>query len=403
MPDTKPATEEISDLENALICSGCVLPEAFGNRLDLRPDSHLSVSRIESALHAEEEAQQELHRVSQFLREEVVDRVLDMDRWIDDPKDIELLGEFLARLIRAVDEFRTEPSFVAIYADLLAVYLYVLYRCGAPGRESPIIRTILANTSRRKAVELNRRELEDRIRGLERTVTVAIVTKRYAAYALATRGVTVLFRSEISYRDHGKSPEGLALQIANQLRESGVKLSEVSDVICAGGDLGTLPDGIYTLNDRVRDESRKRLGASSLNLGALVACALKEVAAKEGRNEAVHVSLVSPLSFTTLDPRESSLFLKAEKADLTKSIKGYVKATPLKALAALLSELLGIGQDRLNLLVMSLDELFASVARKIGPRIERELAVQDANEILGRFDFTKIVEALRREGFSIPP
>ena len=66
----------------------------------------------------------------------------------------------------------------------------------------------------------------------------------------------------------GKSPERLALELVNLLVKNGVSLSRVTDVVCGGGDLGTLPDGIYVLNDQVRAESLKRLGNSSLNIGA---------------------------------------------------------------------------------------------------------------------------------------
>ena len=76
--------------------------------------------------------------------------------------------------------------------------------------------------------------------------------------------------------------------------------------------------------------------------------------------------------------------------------------TPLKSVAALLSEIHRINPENLNLLVMALDELFASVARKTGPRIVREITAQEANRILIEFDFDKIVECLKQENFTIP-
>ncbi len=66
-------------------------------------------------------------------------------------------------------------------------------------------------------------------------------------------------------------------------------------------------------------------------------------------------------------------------------------------------EIQGINPENFNLLVMSLDELFASVARKIGPRLVRELAAQEANKTLINFDFAKIVDWLKQENFVIPP
>jgi hypothetical protein len=56
---------------------------------------------------------------------------------------------------------------------------------------------------------------------------------------------------------------------------------------------------------------------------------------------------------------------------------------------------------------MALDELFASVARKTGPRIVREITAQEANRILIEFDFDKIVECLKtrelRDSSALPP
>ena len=98
-----------------------------------------------------------------------------------------------------------------------------------------------------------------------------MIAKRYAVYILAARGNRLLFRAEIDFRTYGTSPEQLALQITNLLVENGIQLAEVTDLVCAGGDLGTLPDGTYVLTEKVRNESWKRLPNSSLNRGALVA------------------------------------------------------------------------------------------------------------------------------------
>ena len=94
---------------------------------------------------------------------------------------------------------------------------------------------------------------------------------------------------------------------------------------------------------------------------------------------------------------------KEGEFELGRSLQGLVKVTPLKSAAALLSEIEGINSETMNLVVMTLDDLFASVVKKTGPRIIRELAAQDANKILTSFDFEKIINRLEQENFAIPP
>ena len=114
------------------------------------------------------------------------------------------------------DDFKREPGFSKIYGELLSVYILTLYRCGAAGRESPIIRMILTNIARRKAVECNEAQLDRLFKKLDRSITVAIIAKRYAVYVLVTRGLQVLLRSEIDFLTFGKAPESLALQIIDR-------------------------------------------------------------------------------------------------------------------------------------------------------------------------------------------
>jgi phosphate butyryltransferase len=115
------------------------------------------------------------------------------------------------------------------------------------------------------------------------------------------------------------------------------------------------------------------------------------------------VSLCSPLSFATITAHDVDSLRTERLFELIGGPKGFVKVTPLKATAALLSEIEKVNSENLNLLVMTLDDLFASVVRKTGPHIIRELAAQDANQALSKFDFARIVECLREENFTIPP
>lgn len=349
-----------------------------------------------------EEARVALRSISNLLHTRVVLSILDAEREVKDPSWYEEVGALVNRILIAVNGLRRESEFAKTYGELLSCYMLALYRSGAPGRESPLIGMILNNISRRKAIESDRAWINARIDELADKVTVALISKRYAVYVLVTQGLRLLFREEIEYRSVGKSPERLALALVNLLVKNGVSLSRVTDLVCGGGDLGTLPDGIYVLNERVRAESLKRLSNSSLNIGALVACELRRLLETQVEGQNVHLSLAGPLSFATLTSYELNPFLRPESRELRQELGGYVKITPLKSVSSLIGEILRTSQDELNLLVMSLDELFASVVRKTGPRITRELAAQEANSELGKFDFAGIVDALKREGFEIP-
>jgi len=395
--------EKIESVRNALVESGYFDPELFEDRGDLRAAAAPKSYGIEAALAAARDAQQELHGISHFLHDRVIMKILEMERTVRDPQIFDELGDLLKRILSASDDFKREEGFVKIYGELLSVYTLILHRQGSPGRTSPIVRMILENTARRKAMELNQAELDRALGKLDWAVTIAVIAKRYAVFVLATRGLEVLFRREIEFQTFGKSPRNLAVQIADTLLERGIRPADVTDIVCAGGDLGTLTDGIYILNEKIRDGSRRRLGGSSLNRGALVAWELKEVLKNQGDPARIYLSLVSPLSFSTLNVDDMSSFLKGESRELTQSLKGLVKVSPLKSIAALISEIQKISPEDLNLLVMTLDALFASVVRKTGPRIIREMAAQEANRALSKFDFDKIKESLEKEGFAIPP
>jgi hypothetical protein len=177
----------------------------------------------------------------------VIAEILRLDRRIRDPDHFSELKGLLESLLSATDDFRHERQLAKVYGELLSVYVLMLYRCGSPGREGPIIQMILSNVARRKAPELGQAQLQDSLNRLERSITVALIAKRYAVYVLAVHRFQVLFRSEIDFRTFGTSPEGLALQITNLLLKNGIKLSEVTDVVCGGGDLG--PHGWYLRPD----------------------------------------------------------------------------------------------------------------------------------------------------------
>lgn len=396
-------TKRIEGIRQALIESDYFSSAFFTNSENAAPSTHKVGTKVAEYMSAGKKAQEQLAKASTFIHRHVINQILDIERHSHEPEVFEELRSLMEGLLVASEPFKGERAFIQVYGEILSVYILTIYRCGAPGRESPIIQMILRNISRRKAIETDQTRLQASFGHLQDTVTIALISKRYAVYVLATRGFRVLFRSEIEFRTFGTSPEALALQITNQLLKHGIKLSDVTDVVCGGGDLGTVPDGIYVLTEQVRDESWKRLHNSSLNRGALVGWELKELLRRQGDQERVNASVCSPLSFSTLRTHDMYSLFRADSRELRQSLRGYVKVTPLKSIAALLSEIQRINPEQLNLLVMSLDELFASVVRKTGPQIIRELAAQDANRSLIEFDFGKIVDSLKQENFTIPP
>jgi phosphate butyryltransferase len=403
MPEDKDTRVAIQELRQSVLESGYFDPGLFQRSHALEPYKPPTAPKIEGILKAQKIAQGQLEYLASFITEHVIKSVLILESRIREPSVFDELRQFMEQCLTATADFRRIKELATVYGDLLAVYILVLHRCGAPGRQSPILKMILRNLARHKAAEIDPSRLYGSFSELENKVTISLVAKRYAVYLLATRGFTVLLRSEITFRQFGTSPEELALQVINLLLKNGIKLAEVTDLVCGGGDMGTLPDGIYVLTEKVREESWKRLQNSSLNRGPLVTWELRKLLRAQSPKQKIHASVCSPLTFSTLAAHHMNSLFREESRELELSLKGYVKITPLKATGALLSEIEKINPESLNLLVMTLDELFACVVRKIGSRTVREMAAQEANKMLVDFDFGKICEYLKREDFVIPP
>ncbi len=399
--------QTIRDIQQALIDSGCFDPALFAGSEGSPSNRVCSYPGIEAAMEAVRKGHAELSKMAAFLEEHVIGPIFYLEPRIHEPERFDELRSLLEKLLQATEDLRRQKDhvreFVMFRSRLLALYILILSRCGSPGRQNPIIEMMLRNMARRKAIELDREQFNSALRELQQTTTIAVIAKRYGLYVLATRGLKVLFNSEIDFRTYGTSPEELALQITNLLLKNGVKLSEVTDLVCGGGDLGTLPDGIYLLTEKVRDESWKRLQHSSLNRGALIAWELKRLLELQRDQNSINASLCSPLSFATITAQDVDSLCKEWPTELIGELKGYVKVTPLKATAAMLSEIEKVNPENLNLVVMTLDDLFSSVVRKTGPHVIRELAAQDANQALNKFDFARIAECLKEEDFTIPP
>lgn len=399
--------QAMQDIRQALIHSGCLDPELPPDSKSMPSSTVCSRPGIEAALRAVREGQDTLRQVVAFLDEHVITPIFYLEPRIREPEHFDELRDLLAKLLRRTEDLRRQRDhvreLVIFRARLLALYILILHRCGSAGRPNPIIEMMLANIAQRKAVELDRDQFSDSMRRLEETTTIALIAKRHGVYVLAAHGLSVIFNSEIDFRTYGKSPEELALRITNLLVKNGIKLAEVTDLVCGGGDLGPLPDGIYTLTEKVRDESWKRLPKASLNRGALIAWELKKLLALQNPQNRVNASLCSPLSFTTITAHDVDSLCKERTFGLIDGMKGFVKVMPLKATSALVSEIENVNTENLNLVVMVLDDLFASVVRKTGPHIIRELAAQDANQALSKFDFARIAECLGEENFTIPP
>lgn len=344
-----------------------------------------------------------LESIYSTIDEKIVRRILDLEQKIHEPRAFDPLCDFLENLLTSLSIFKKYDRLAACYGEVLSCYIMALSRSAGSGRPSRIIEKILRNIARRKAPELAHSRIYGSYSELQEKICVALISKRYALHVLATKGFTILFRAEIDFSSFGTSPDELALQIIKLLIRNGAKITEVKDVVCGGGDLGPIPDGIYVLTERVKEESRKRLPNSSLNRGALVAWELVKLLRAQNESGHVNASVCSPLSFCTLSAQEVNFLLREDSRELEMNLKGFVKVTPLKSMAALISEVEEINPESFNAVVMTLDELFASAVKKMGPKIERELAAQDANKMLGDFDFGKVMYQLHREQVTVPP
>lgn len=368
------------------------------------PSLHPSqrVTRIQQTLAAARSAQRDLARMSRLLTSGVIDRVFEMENRIRRTDSFNELLEILQKLLTAVHEFKNEPRFASFCGDLFSVYLLILSRSSLPGRRSLFIKLMLQNLLRRKAIETDSSMERTLLARIQNRLTVALITKRYDMFVLITRGLKILFRGALGFRIHGTEPLKLAQLVAELLVRHEIRLSDVSDIVTSGGDIGTVPDGIYVLTKRLRDESFIRLQHCSLNRSALLAGELTKLLQKQGANSAVAASLCSPLSFATLTPNDTNTFFATSPVGLRQSLEGYVKVTPLKSLVAVISEIQNSGTEDLNLLVMTLDELFASVARKIGPLIVRKMAAQRTNRQLVNVGLSRIIKVVKQEGPVIP-
>lgn len=399
--ESSQTTHDISKFEEILVNTG-FFDSTFFTSSDSCIPGFSSTRKIQQIAESSGAIDDELESLCGIIKSQVVNEILATEQVQKDSDACCQMSEFLGRIMEGLEAVKNFRPVASVYGDLLSLYIRFLHRAATPGRENLIIRHILLNIASRKAIELNERDVRKIIRKLRNTITVAIISKRYSTYVVAVRGLEALFRAEIDFLTHGSSPEGLALQIVNIMLRNGIKLTEVTDIVCGGGDLGTLPDGIYVLTEKVRDESWKRLHNSSLNRGALVAWELCAILRKQRDKGAINASVCSPLSFSTLASYGQNILFRPDSNELRQSLKGYVKVTPLKAIAALISQIKKVKQKDLNLLLLTLDELFASVIRKSGHRIIREIIAQDANRILINFDFDKIVQKLEKEGFTIP-
>ncbi len=391
----------IKRCETLLVDSGYFDPAFFGAR-SLSGSNGMPGKLIGDLADSSLSISAKLKSLADLIESQVIYKLQVAQQSLQDPDSYFQIAEFTAHILDGLEKLRNFKEMAQVFGDMLSLYILSLHRSASPGRENMIVKKILLNIAARKVVELDERDVLKIIKKLKNTITVAVISKRYAAYVLAVRGMEVLFRAEIDFATHGSSPEALALQTVNIMLKNGIKLTEVSDVVCGGGDLGTLPDGIYVFTEKLRDESWKRLHNSSLNRGALIAWELAEILRRQKSRGVINVSLCSPLSFSTLQAHDTNILFRPESYELRQSLKGHVKVTPLKSIAALISQIRKIKQQDLNLLVLTLDELFASVTRKSGHKIVREIIAQDANRILLNFDFDKIVLKLNEEGFAIP-
>ena len=168
MREDKNISNSIKELQQAIAESGYFPPELFGGLPDYTSEVTPGVHQIQGALRDAKNAEHELEQISEFLHERVIAEILRLDRRIRDPDHFSELRGLLEGLLSATDDFRHERQLAKVYGELLSVYVLMLYRCGSPGREGPIIQMILSNVARRKAPELGQAQLQDSLNRLER-------------------------------------------------------------------------------------------------------------------------------------------------------------------------------------------------------------------------------------------
>jgi phosphate butyryltransferase len=391
------------DTMTATLAESGYFQKAGYDALEGTGNAILQTHKIKDLLAASRRFNGELQYLASLIHDKIVKSSMALQEQIQDPTAFDPLCEFLRELLNAASDFKKYHEISSCYGDILSLYIMTMSKSAGPGRNSLIIEKILRNIARRKAAELSHARIHGTYSELQEKICVALIAKRYAVHLLATKGFVIRLRAEIDFNTFGNSPEELALQIINILIRNGIKIADVGDLVCGGGDLGPVPDGIYVLNESVRDGSRKRLQNSSLNRGPLVTWELMRLLRAQNTAGQINASVCSPLSFSTLAAKDINALLREKSREVDLELRGYVKVTPLKSTAALISEIEETNPEKLNILVMTLDELFASVVKKIGPRIEREMAAQDANRMLLDFDFGKVMDQLNRENFVVPP
>ncbi len=246
-------------------------------------------------------AEEQLAEILGVFRDQIIPDIYFAGQQGSTPSDFDHLRIFLEQLLSALESSKGIHHLSPIFGDILSTYILSLQKSSGPGRESRITKMILMNMAHRKAGEIDGLSLFNIFRELNRTITISLMAKRYAVYVLVLRGMEILLREEIDYKTHGNNPEVLAEVIATRLETNGIDPGSVTDIVCGGGDVGHLPDGIYVLSERLKDESWKRLHNSSLNRGALVAWGFKKLFKKKYQSDKLNASLCNPLSFPCAD------------------------------------------------------------------------------------------------------
>ena len=191
-------TDQIEKMRTALVESDYFGALLTGSEERSQPATAVDFPRLREVIDTAEKARAALRSIAGLLHEQMVLRILDMEREALDPSWYDRVGDLVKRILAAVSELRRESEFAETFGELLSCYMLTLYRSGAPGRESPLIAMILNNISRRKAIESDRAGINSVIEDLKDTVTVALISKRYAVYVLVTQGLRILFRRKSS-------------------------------------------------------------------------------------------------------------------------------------------------------------------------------------------------------------
>ena len=155
---------KIRAISEALSSSEYFDPGSFTEHQVDRTEKRGALSKLDNALRTARRANRDLDGMAIWLHDNIITPIFQLEPLIREPKYFHELRRLLERLLTATENLRKEREhvreLVTFHARLVAVYILILYRCGSPGHQSPIMWMIFRNIARRKATELGARQID---------------------------------------------------------------------------------------------------------------------------------------------------------------------------------------------------------------------------------------------------